>query len=101
MEGGKYGGEKGFDHVFQNPDGSVTLLVDSKQFTNGATALSTKGAGKTMQLSDSWVRNVLGNLDRSSPASQAVSDALRRGTLVKGVVGVDKASGGVISVRVK
>jgi filamentous hemagglutinin len=101
LEGGKYGSNDGFDHVFQNVDGTVTILMDSKQIANGSTALS-EGAGGAMQLTRPWIENVLDNIvDKTSPAYQAVRTALENGTLVKGVAGVDRATGQVAIVRVK
>jgi filamentous hemagglutinin len=101
LDGGKYGGgsNNGFDHVLQSADGTVTILLDSKQFTNGATKLSESNAGQ--QLSDAWVRSVLGNLDKTSDAYQAVLAALNSGTLVKGVAGVDKATGTLKVIRMQ
>jgi hypothetical protein len=101
LPGGRYGSNNGFDHVFQNADGTVTVLVDSKQIVNGAASVSTQGAGGTTQLSDAWVRNVLDSLDRSSPAYKAVSTALINGSLIKGIAGVDRATSSVMIIRVK
>lgn len=101
LEGGKYGSNNGFDHVFQTADGNTTILMDSKQVTNGSASLSTKGAGGFMQMSDDWVGSVLSNLDPASPAYKAVNTALNNGTLVKGVIGVDRPSGNLIMIRVK
>jgi len=70
LGGGKYGSNNGFDHVFQNADGTTTVLLDSKQITNGSASLSNNANG-IQQLSDPWVRSVLGNLDPASPAFQA------------------------------
>jgi filamentous hemagglutinin len=100
LDGGKYGSNNGFDHVLQNPDGTVTILMDSKQITNGSTTLS-QGAGGAMQLTDSWVKNVLGNIDQTSAAYNAIENAMANGTLVKGVAGVDRTTGQVTIVRVK
>jgi hypothetical protein len=97
----RYGSNNGFDHVFQAPDGTVTVLLDSKQLPAGAATLSTEGAGGATQLSDAWVTNVLNKLDPASPAWQAVSQAQANGTLVKGVIGVERVSGNLSVVRVK
>ncbi|WP_158229192.1 hypothetical protein [Collimonas sp. PA-H2] len=103
LDGGKYGGgsNNGFDHVFQNSDGTVTILLDSKQIANGTLKLSPDAAGNTMQMSDQWVQNVLFKLDPTSPAYKAVDAALKNNTLVKGVAGVDRATGQVTIVRIK
>ncbi|WP_211468421.1 hypothetical protein, partial [Collimonas silvisoli] len=101
LEGGKYGSNNGFDHVLQNSDGTVTILIDSKQMTNGTFKLSQEGAGNAMQMSDEWVQNVLLRIDPTSPAFKAVDMARKNGTLVKGVAGVDRANGQVTIVRIK
>lgn len=100
LQGGKYGSNNGFDHVLEHPNGTVTVVLDSKQITNGSTSLSPDGAGGTMQMSDAWVRQVLNNLDPTSSAYRAVNNALNNGTLVKGVIGVDRATGQVVMIRV-
>ena len=101
LTGGKYGSNNGFDHVFQNPDGTVTIIMDSKQLPNGAASLSTDGAGETTQLSDAWVQAVLPKLDQTSPAAQAITQAIQNGTLIKGLIGVDRGSGNLLMIRVK
>ncbi|NRF69417.1 hypothetical protein HLB44_20665 [Aquincola sp. S2] len=100
LSGGKYGSNNGFDHVFVDRDGNVTLLIDSKQMSNGAVSLDPMAAGRNMQLSDDWVRAVLGELDQSSEAYIAVSKAMKNGTLIKGIAAVDKTSGNVLIIRV-
>jgi filamentous hemagglutinin len=100
LDGGKYGSNNGFDHVFQNADGTVTILLDSKQIVRGSTSLA-EGAGGKMQLSSDWIRNVLLKVDQTSPAYQAVNAALNNGTLVKGVAGIDRMTGALTVVRVK
>jgi filamentous hemagglutinin len=100
LSGGKYGSNNGFDHVFQNADRTVTILMDSKQISNGTISLS-NGAGGAQQLSDVWIDNVLGNLDPSSPAAKAIKLAQDNGTLIKGVAGIDRNTGALTLVRVK
>ncbi len=100
LDGGKYGSNNGFDHVLQSPDGTVTILLDSKQIANGSAKLSV-GAGKQMQLTDKWVQAVLFKLDKNSPAYKAVETARDNGTLVKGIAGVDRNTGQLTMVRVK
>lgn len=53
IKGGKYGSNNGFDHVWVAKDGSVTILSDSKQITNGTVKLSSNAAGGNTQLSKS------------------------------------------------
>lgn len=102
LEGGQYHGDsgKGFDHVFRNPDGTVTLLIESKQVNSGAMRLNPNAAGNHMQMSDEWVRVVLGRLDKSSEAYAAINAAIEQGTLVKGLTGLDKTSGSLMIVRI-
>ena len=98
LDGGKYGGNKGFDQVIQGPDGSI-IILDSKQMNNGAFKLGTAYDGK-VQLSDSWVQSVLGKLDPASEAYQVVSNALRNEILITGVAGVNKTTGELILLKV-
>ncbi len=102
LPGGKYGGgsDNGFDHVLQGPDGKVTIVLDSKQINDGATQLGTIGDGTVVQLSDRWINNVLDKLPDNSPAKVAVLRAIDEGTLFKGMMGVDKATGQVTLIRV-
>jgi filamentous hemagglutinin len=100
LSGGKYEGNKGFDHVFQDAAGEIVLLLDSKQLTNGAAKLQ-KGVGNSVQLTEAWIDSVLAKLDVNSEVYKKVSDAVLNGTLVKGVVGVDRATGKVTVIRVK
>jgi hypothetical protein len=101
LSGGSYGSGNGFDHVLQNADGTTTIIVDSKQISNGTVKLASNGAGGAVQLSDSWVENVMKNLDVGSPAYQAVDKAISNGTLVRAVAGVDRSTGKLVVVRVK
>ncbi|AYR22686.1 hemagglutinin repeat-containing protein [Herbaspirillum rubrisubalbicans] len=100
LEGGKYGSNNGLDHVFQSADGKTIYILDSKQMTDGSLSLS-KGAGDAIQLTTRWVENVLNRIDKSSPAYQAVKDAMTEGSLVKGVIGLDKTTGQLMMVRVR
>jgi filamentous hemagglutinin len=101
LSGGKYGANNGFDHIFVSPSGGVTLLIDSKQVTNGTFTLSPDAAGGNMQLSNGWISSVLNNLDPSSPAYKAITQAQASGKLTTAVAGVNKATGQVIAVPVK
>ncbi|HGO8582049.1 TPA: DUF637 domain-containing protein, partial [Neisseria meningitidis] len=51
LSGGKYGANNGFDHVWQAADGSVVLIVESKQIRNGTVQLNPNGAGGYTQMS--------------------------------------------------
>ena len=101
LSGGKYGGNNGFDHVFVDLSGNVTLLIDSKQINNGAFTLSPTGSGGNMQLSSGWIDSVLSKLDPTSPASEAIERARATGSLTTAVAGVDRSTGRVIAVPVK
>jgi filamentous hemagglutinin len=101
LSGGKYGSDNGFDHILEAPDGSVTIVVDSKQMNGGSFSLSNNGAGGAQQLSDQWIRNVLNALDQTSPAVASIRDAIGNGSLYKAVMGVDKTTGKLMMVRIK
>nr|WP_235513426.1 hemagglutinin repeat-containing protein [Burkholderia pseudomallei] len=101
LAGGKYGANNGFDHVLEDASGNVTLLIDSKQITNGSFSLSANGAGGNMQLSNGWIDSVLNRLDSTSPAYQAIEQARATGKLITAVAGVDRSTGQVIAVPVK
>ncbi|HEZ6087185.1 TPA: DUF637 domain-containing protein, partial [Neisseria meningitidis] len=75
LSGGKYGGNNGFDHVWQAADGSVVLIVESKQIRNGTVQLNPNGAGGYTQMSEDWIRQVLDQLPDGSPAKAAVFKA--------------------------
>jgi hypothetical protein len=98
--GGKYNGDNGFDHVFQNPDMTVTILVDSKQIVNGKVVLS-NGAGGYQQLTEAWIDEVLEQLDPNSPAAAAIINARANGTLVKAVAGVERNTQSLTILRVQ
>jgi filamentous hemagglutinin len=111
LDGTKYGGNKGLDHVVQyvDPDTgkTMTMVIDSKQLArNGTTGLDSQAAGSAelgrgvMQLSDTSLAAIVPKLNQS-PAAQAVKDAILDGTLVKAVAYVDKATGQLKIVRVK
>jgi filamentous hemagglutinin len=92
LAGAKYGSNNGFDHVLQAPDGSVTIIVDSKQLSSsGAVQLGSSQAGT--QLSEAHIRATLANLPDASPAKQAILSALDNQTLKTAVAGVDKKTG--------
>ncbi|EIK94555.1 hypothetical protein PMM47T1_20718 [Pseudomonas sp. M47T1] len=95
--GGKYGNNNGFDHVYETSDGKVYLL-ESKQINGGISLGSTVN---NVQMSSDWVSAVLSKLDSSSPAYAAVKNAVDDGTLVKGVIGVDRSTGKLVMVKLK
>jgi hypothetical protein len=99
LSGGKYGSNNGFDAVLQNPNGSVTIVVDAKQMTNGTFALN-QLADNTVQLSPKWIDYVMGQIDETSPAYLAIKQASLDGTLSTAVVGVNKTTGQLIGVPV-
>lgn len=71
----------------------MTMVIDSKQLAiNGTTSLDPKAAGGLMQLSDDSLKVIADRLG-SSPAGNAVLDAMNDGTLVKAVAYVDKSTG--------
>ena len=96
LAGAKYhgGSNKGFDHVIQDTDGTVTI-IDSKQLANsGVTKLGTSNAG--VQLSENAIRATLPNLPINSPARKAIEKALDSGKLKTAVIVVDKKTGNVL-----
>lgn len=101
LAGGKYGSNNGFDLVLQGANGEVTIILDAKQMSNGAFSLSSQAAGNTTQLSEAWVKEVLGRLPQGSPAKNAVERALANNTLQTAIGGVNKATGSVVVVPVQ
>jgi len=99
LDGGKYGSNNGFDHVYLSADGKSVIVLDSKQI-NGGVSLS-KRADEIVQMSDAWIRKVLFKLDDSSGAYKAVYNALLEGSLVKGIAGVDRSTGQLIIAKIK
>ncbi|WP_235212518.1 filamentous hemagglutinin N-terminal domain-containing protein [Burkholderia pyrrocinia] len=99
LSGSKYGSNNGFDHVLQGIDGSVTIVVDSKQINGGSVRLGVTEAGT--QLSSSWINATLDNLPANSPARIAVTNARNNGQLFTAVAGVNKVTGNLVIVPVK
>jgi len=99
LEGGKVGSNNGFDSVLMNSDGTVTLVVDAKQMTNGTFKLGQTADG-SLQLSSTWIDSVMGKMDPLSPAYQAVKQASFDGKLSTAVIGVDKRTGQLIGVPI-
>lgn len=99
---GKYGGNKGFDHVLVGKDG-VVIIVETKQFSSkGAIQLGRSGAGKkVVQLENDWVNNVLQNLPQESPARIAVERANLSGKLKRVIAGFNRETGNLHFIPVK
>ncbi len=100
VKGGKYGSNNGFDHVWVAKDGSVTILSDSKQITNGTVKLSSNAAGGNTQLSDAWINKVLDNLPLNDPAGIAIQKAKDSGKLKTAVTGIDRSTGKAVIIPV-
>ena len=97
LSGGKYGGgsNNGFDQVVQSADGSVTIIMDSKQIdASGGVQMGSAFDGQN-QLSSSWIDGVLDNLPENSPARLAIVQAKANGTLKTAVAGLDKSTGNI------
>ncbi|OOG95302.1 hypothetical protein B1A90_12285, partial [Neisseria meningitidis] len=101
LSGGKYGGNNGFDHVWQAADGSVVLIVESKQIRNGTVQLNPNGAGGYTQMSREWIKQVVKSLPDGSPAKAAVFKAEREGKLKTAIAGVDRQTGKAVILPVK
>ncbi len=99
LEGGKYGSNNGFDHVYLSADGKSVVILDSKQI-NGGVSLS-KGADDIVQMSDAWIEKVLNKLDKNSEAFKAIDNATMNGSLIKGLMGVDRSTGQLIMAKLK
>ncbi|HGT4318570.1 TPA: DUF637 domain-containing protein, partial [Neisseria meningitidis] len=93
LSGGKYGGNNGFDHVWQAADGSVVLIVESKQIRNGTVQLNPNGAGGYTQMSREWIKQVVKSLPDGSPAKAVVLKANQNGKLKTAIAGVDRQTG--------
>ncbi|WP_195714694.1 hypothetical protein [Neisseria brasiliensis] len=101
LSGGKYGGNKGFDHVWQAADGSVVVLVESKQIRNGTVQLNPNGAGGYTQMSEAWVNQVLNELPKNNSTIQIIRDAEKNGKLKTAVAGVDRQTGKAVILPVE
>ncbi|GEM_PF-3360097 len=99
---GKYGGNKGFDHVLVGKDG-VVIIVETKQFASkGAIQLGLSGPNnKVVQLENVWVNNVLQNLPQESPARTAVERANLSGNLKRVIAGFNRETGNLHFIPVK
>jgi len=98
LPGTKVGSNNGFDHVLQDPEGLITVIIDSKQIYNGSIQLGISRGG--VQLSDDWIRDVLARLE-NGPAKAAVQKALNDGTLKIAVAGVNKKTGELLIVNIE
>ena len=97
IPGGKYGSNNGFDHVFVTPTGQV-VLGDSKQIVKNAMHLIPSAAGGHMQMSDNWVRTVIGKLPKNDPTIPILKEALQNRTLYRSAVGIDRNTGKITLV---
>lgn len=100
LSGGHYGGNKGFDHVWQAADGTVVILAESKQIRNGTVQLNPKGAGGYTQMSEEWIQQVITNLPDGNPAKTAILKADQDGKLKTAITGVDRQTGKAIIVPI-
>lgn len=96
----KYGSNNGFDHVLVAPDGTVTIIVDSKQMRNGTFRLS-NGAEGHQQLSAAWINSITNRLPLYSPAREKIRSALAGGSLRTAVAGVNKETGSIVIVPIR
>ncbi|BBM53290.1 hypothetical protein JMUB3935_2277 [Leptotrichia trevisanii] len=102
LDGGKYGSNNGFDHVFRNKKTGEIWVLDSKQIAkSGNMSVSNKGAGGARQMSPNWVNNVLNKLENNNPVKHTIENAKNSGKLNTGLVGVDKKTGELIFVPVR
>jgi len=101
LSGGKYGANNGFDHVWQAADGSVVLIVESKQIRNGTVQLNPNGAGGYTQMSEDWIRQVITNLPDNHPTKNILREAVRSGKIKTAVTGVDRQTGKAVIIPVK
>ena len=102
LDGGKYGSNNGFDHVFRNKKTGEVWILDSKQIAkSGNMRVSNKGAGRARQMSPNWVNNVLNKLENNNPIKHTIENAKNSGKLNTGLVGVDKKTGELIFVPVR
>ena len=97
IPGGKYGSNNGFDHVFVTPTGQV-VLADSKQIVKNAMHLIPSAAGGHMQMSNNWVRTVIGKLPKNDPTIPILKEALQNRTLYRSAVGIDRNTGKITLV---
>ncbi|HGG9865981.1 TPA: VENN motif pre-toxin domain-containing protein, partial [Neisseria meningitidis] len=101
LSGGKYGANNGFDHVWQAADGSVVLIVESKQIRNGTVQLNPNGAGGYTQMSEDWIKQVITNLPDNHPTKNILREAVRSGKIKTAVTGVDRQTGKAVILPVK
>lgn len=100
IQGGKYGGNKGFDHVWVARDGSVVVIVESKQIKNGTVQLNSKGTGGFTQMSEPWIVQVLNSLPNNDPAKKIILEAYNSQKLKTAVAGVDRQTGKAVILPV-
>lgn len=101
IDGGKYQGNKGFDHVLLGKDGTV-IIVDSKQLRkDGSVQVSNNGLKNTNQLSEQWIKNVTRELNPNDPAKELLNVAIENNKVKTLVAGVDKTSGEIKLIPVQ
>ena len=81
-------------------DGSVTILSDSKQITNGTVKLAPNAAGGNTQLSADWITSIINNLSPNDPARKVIEQAREAGKLKTAVTGVDRSTGKAVIIPV-
>lgn len=103
LPGGTYGaGQNGFDRVFEGPTGNIYLLEVKHVSKKPSGELGNASLGSmtdARQMTDKWVRRVLGFSDPTSAASTAVSKALARGQLFK-LLGTTTEDGQLILFKI-
>ncbi|WP_199903442.1 hypothetical protein [Neisseria wadsworthii] len=100
IQSGKYSGNKGFDHVWVARDGSVVVIVESKQIKNGTVQLNSNGAGGVTQMSEPWIVQVLNSLPNNDPAKKIILEAYNSQKLKTAVAGVDRQTGRAVILPV-
>ena len=71
------------------PNGQV-VWADSKQIVKNAMHLIPSAAGGHMQMSNNWVRTVIGKLPKNDPTIPVLEKAMGNQTLHRTVMGIDR-----------
>jgi len=98
---GKYGSNNGFDHIFVNvTDGKLQLVImDSKQLTSSGATKVSEGAGKFLQLSEDWIKEVIRRVPGEKLGDytkEQLLDLVNQGNYDTYISGIDKATGELI-----
>ena len=98
---GKYGSNNGFDHIFVNvTDGKLQLVImDSKQLTSSGATKVSEGAGKFLQLSEDWIKEVIKRVPGEKFGDYTKEQLLKlvnQGNYDTYISGIDKATGELI-----